>query len=60
MMSYDRPMRRGQSTVEYMLTIAVISIAVAAVVIALGTAMQSSAKSLGSSMATSLTTDGVQ
>ncbi|MBM4366220.1 MAG: hypothetical protein FJ102_08380 [Deltaproteobacteria bacterium] len=59
-MSYDSRVRRGQSTVEYMLTIAVISIAVAAVVIALGSAMQSSATSLGGSMATSLTTDGVQ
>ncbi len=57
---YDPRVRRGQSTVEYMLTISVISIAIAAVILALGSAMQASAKSLGASMATSLTTDGVQ
>ena len=53
-------MRRAQSTVEYMLAIAVISIAVvAAMQILLGT-MTRETSSLGASMATSLTTDGVQ
>ena len=53
-------MRKGQSTVEYMLTIATLSLAVAALLLGLGKTISGSAISLGSSMATSLTTDGVQ
>ena len=53
-------MKRGQSTVEYMITIAVISIAVAAVVLTLSKTLQSSSVSLGGSLSTSLTTGGVQ
>ncbi len=53
-------MRRGQSTTEYLLTISAISIALAAVVIALSGTIESSTLSLGSSLADSLTTGGVQ
>ncbi len=53
-------MRRGQSTVEYLLTISAISIAVAALVLSLSATIESSTVSLGSSLADSLTTGGVQ
>lgn len=53
-------MRRGQSTVEYLLTISVISIAVAALVLSLSATIESSTVSLGGSLAESLTTGGVQ
>jgi Flp pilus assembly pilin Flp len=52
--------RRGQSTVEYLLTLSVLSIAVAAVVLTLGGTIRSSTLSLGSSLADSLTRGGVQ
>jgi hypothetical protein len=53
-------MRRAQSTVEYLLTISVLSIAVVAVVLALGGTIRASTLSLGGSLAESLTTGGVQ
>lgn len=53
-------MRRAQSTVEYLLTLSVLSIAIAAVVLALGTTIRSSSISLGGSLAESLTKGGVQ
>jgi hypothetical protein len=52
--------RRAQSTVEYLLTISVLSIAVAAVVLALGGTIRSSSLSLGGSLAESLTRGDVQ
>lgn len=53
-------MRRGQSTVEYLLTISVLSVAIAAVVLSLCGTIEGSVLSLGSSLATSLTSGGVQ
>lgn len=53
-------MRRGQSTVEYLLTISVLSIAIAGVVLSLCGTIEASTLSLGGSLATSLTTGGVQ
>ncbi len=53
-------MRRGQSTVEYMLTLSAISIAVAALVLSLSATIESSTVSLGGSLADSLTTGAVQ
>lgn len=53
-------MRRGQSTLEYMLTISMISIAIVAVVWSLCGTIQASTISLGASMVTSLTEGGVQ
>jgi hypothetical protein len=53
-------MRRGQSTVEYLLTISVLSVAIAAVVLSLSATIEGSVLSLGRSLATSLTSGGVQ
>jgi uncharacterized protein (UPF0333 family) len=53
-------MRRGQSTVEYLLTISVIVIAIAATMIPLYNTVAGETESTGSSMAESLTTGGVQ
>lgn len=53
-------MRTGQSTVEYMLTVSVLSIAVVALLLGLGRTISGSAISLGGSMAHSLTDEGVQ
>jgi hypothetical protein len=55
-----RTTRRAQTTVEYMLTISVITIAVMAVVYTLMSVVYSETGNLGQSMATSLTTDGIQ
>ncbi len=52
--------RRAQSTIEYMLTISVITIAIMAVIYGLMSVVYSETGSLGSSLTTSLTTDGVQ
>ncbi len=57
---YDRGVRRAQSTVEYLLAIAVISIAVVAAMQILVGTMTNETSALGASMAESLTTDGVQ
>lgn len=53
-------MRKGQSTVEYMLTIATLSLAVAALLLGLGKTISASSVSLGSSLAQSLVDEGVQ
>jgi Flp pilus assembly pilin Flp len=53
-------MTRGQSTVEYLLLASVLSIALVALLELTGTVATDSTKELGSSMATSLATDGVQ
>lgn len=53
-------MRKGQSTVEYMLTVATLSLAVAALLLGLGKTISGSSISLGSSLAQSLVDDGVQ
>ena len=53
-------MRRGQSTTEYLLTIAVIAIAIAAVMQVLSTMITSETAALGSSLAQSLSDDPVQ
>lgn len=57
---YAPVMRRGQSTIEYMLTISTISIAIVAIVWSLCGTLQTSTESLGASLVTSLTTGGVQ
>jgi Flp pilus assembly pilin Flp len=59
-MRYTPGVRRGQSTVEYLLTISVISIAIVALLYALMSTMSGAGSSLGSSLATSLTSDPVQ
>ncbi len=53
-------MRKGQTTVEYMLTISVVSIAIVVVMYAMYGMIRQQTTSLGGSLATSLTTDGVQ
>ena len=53
-------MRRGQSTVEYLMTISVIVIAIAAAMMALYTMVTNETRGTGASMAESLTTGGVQ
>ncbi len=53
-------MKRGQSTVEYLLTISALSIAIAAVVLSLCGTLEGSSLALGRSLAVSLTTGGVQ
>jgi uncharacterized protein (UPF0333 family) len=53
-------MRSGQSTVEYLMTIAVVVIAIAAAMGAFYTVVTNETASTGHSMATSLTTGGVQ
>ncbi len=55
-----RNARRAQTTVEYMLTISVITIAIMAVVFTLMSVVYEETGTLGNSLATSLTTDGVQ
>lgn len=55
-----RRSRRAQTTIEYMLTISVITIAIMAVVYTLMSVVYDETASLGSSLGTSLTTDGVQ
>lgn len=55
-----RSPRRAQTTVEYMMTISVITIAIMAVVYGLTKVVHQETKGLGRSMTTSLTTDGVQ
>lgn len=57
---YRTLVRRAQSTVEYLLTLSVLSIAVAAVVLGLGSTIRSSSLSLGGSLAESLTRGEVQ
>jgi hydrogenase/urease accessory protein HupE len=52
--------RRAQTTVEYMLTVSVITIAIMAVVYTLMSVVYEETGSLGRSLGTSLTTDGVQ
>jgi len=52
--------RRAQTTVEYMLTIAVITIAIMAVMYTLTSVVFDETNSLAGSLGTSLTTDGVQ
>ncbi len=52
--------RRGQTTVEYMMTISVVTIAIIAVLWVLTGVVYDETNSLGSSLTTSLTTDGVQ
>lgn len=57
--------RRAQTTVEYMITLSVISIAIAGVLIVFGDTMQNSTRSLSGYLATSLSDesnggDGVQ
>lgn len=52
-------MRRGQSTIEYMLTISTISIAIVAIVWSLCGTLQVGTQSLGASLNTSLTEGGV-
>jgi hypothetical protein len=51
---------RGQSTVEYMLVISALSIAIAALMYVLYNTVADSTESTGRSMAESLTTGGVQ
>jgi hypothetical protein len=53
-------MRRGQSTTEYMLTISLICIAIAAVMLVLYGRVASETASTGRSMAQSLTTGAAQ
>jgi Flp pilus assembly pilin Flp len=55
-----RSPRRGQTTVEYMMTISVITIAIMAVVYTFMTVIYDETGALGTSLATSLTTDGIQ
>ncbi|MFH1463976.1 MAG: hypothetical protein ABIO70_06305 [Pseudomonadota bacterium] len=55
-----RTRRSGQTTVEYMLTVSVIVIAIMAVVYTLTGVIYTESRSLGRSLSTSLTTDGVQ
>lgn len=57
---YSPPMRRGQSTVEYLLLASVLSIALVAILELTGEVATDSAEELGKSMAESLTTDGVR
>lgn len=52
--------RRGQSTTEYLLTISVISIAIASAMASFYFTMKSETEATGESMAESLTTGGVQ
>ncbi len=53
-------MRKAQTTVEYMMTISVIVIAVIAVMRLMLDVVYDETGQLGSSLTTSLTTDGVQ
>lgn len=55
-----RSSRKAQTTVEYMMTISVITIAIMAVVWTLISVVYEETGTLGSSLSTSLTTDGVQ
>ena len=55
-----RSLRKAQTTVEYMMTISVITIAIMAVIFGLMSVVYSETGSLGSSLSSSLTTDGVQ
>jgi len=55
-----RNARSAQTTVEYMMTISVITIAIMAVVFTLMSVVYEETGSLGTSLGTSLTTDGVQ
>lgn len=54
-------MRRGQSTVEYLLTMSVVSIAIVAIMLSFDAVFTDSVEDLSGSMAEeSLTTQGVQ
>lgn len=54
-------MRRGQSTVEYMLTLSVVSIAIVAIMLSFDAVFSTSVTELSQDMASeSLTTQGVQ
>ena len=54
-------MRRGQSTVEYLLTMSVVSIAIVAIMLSFDAVFTDSVEDLAGSMAEeSLTTQGVQ
>ncbi len=55
-----RSARSAQTTVEYMMTISVITIAIMAVVFTLMSVVYEETGNLGQSLGTSLTTDGVQ
>ena len=55
-----RRSRRAQTTVEYMMTISAITIAIMAVVYTLMSVVYDETNTLGSSLTTSLTTDGIQ
>jgi uncharacterized protein (UPF0333 family) len=55
-----RRSRSGQSTVEYLMTISVIVIAIAAAMAGFYTVVTDETAATGSSMATSLTSGGVQ
>jgi hypothetical protein len=52
--------RRGQSTTEYLLTISVLSIAIASAMASFYFTMKSETEATGRSMAESLTTGGAQ
>lgn len=54
-------MRSGQSTVEYLLTMSVVSIAIVAIMLSFDAVFTSSVKDASNNMAdTTLTTQGVQ
>ena len=58
---YGAPMRSGQSTVEYLLTLSVVSIAIVAIMLSFDAVFSTSVSGLSQDMAaTSLTTQGVQ
>ena len=52
--------RRAQTTIEYMMTISVITLAIMAVVYGLMSVVYKETGTLGRGLKTSLTTDGVQ
>ena len=53
-------MRRGQTTLEYMVTISVISIAVIALLYTLLSPISTGTGQVAESLSTSLATDGIQ
>ena len=55
-----RTRRPGQTTVEYMLTVSVVVIAIMAVIYTLTGVIYTESRTLGRSLSTSLTSDGVQ
>ena len=58
---YGALMRSGQSTVEYLLTLSVVSIAIVAIMLSFDAVFSTSVSGLSQDMAaTSLTTQGVQ